>query len=453
MTGEKQESFKILMFPWLAHGHIFPYLQLSKNLIATHNFTIYLCSTAVNLRYLSKHATASLQLVELHMPSPPELPPHLHTTKNLPSSLIPTLIHNFQESTLSFTQTLQTLTPDLVIFDTFQPWAPKIASSMGIPSVYFSVCGASSISYLHHLHTYGTNDGFPSPAMSMPESEIARMRNPVRPNIKGADDDYPFGNYRISTDIALVKSCRCVEEKYVDYLSTLSKKKIVCTGPMIASDADEDDMFEKSEIMEWLDKKEAGSTIYISFGSECFLSKEQIGEIAKGLLLNKDVNFLWVVRFPFEERDRRVEEEMPVGFLEAVGERGLVVTGWAAQRRILGHPSVGGFMSHCGRSSVTESLYFGVPVVGAGMNVEQPLNAQWVEELGAGVEVEREGGVGVYYGEEIGRAIEKVMVVEKEGLRSRARSLSELIREKEGEEVREMASRLLDICVKNKRMA
>ncbi|XP_047979496.1 beta-D-glucosyl crocetin beta-1,6-glucosyltransferase-like [Salvia hispanica] len=324
---------------------------------------------------------------------------------------------------------------------------------MGIPSVYFSVCGASSISYLHHVHTYGTEAGFPSPAMSMPESKLARMRNTVRPNIKGADDDYPFGNYRTSTDIALVKSCRCVDKKYVDYLSTLCKKRIVCTGPMIASDADEDDKFEKSEIMEWLNKKEVGSTIYISFGSECFLSKEQIGEIAKGLLSNKDVNFLWVVRFPFEERERRVEEVMPVGFLEAAGERGLVVTGWAAQRRILGHPSVGGFLSHCGRSSVTESLYFGVPVVAAGMNAEQPLNAQWMVELGAGVEVEREGGVGVYLGEEIGRAIEKVMVVEKEGLRSRARSLSELMREKEGEEVREMASRLLDICLKNKRMA
>ncbi|XP_047937750.1 beta-D-glucosyl crocetin beta-1,6-glucosyltransferase-like [Salvia hispanica] len=453
MAGEKQESFKILMFPWLAHGHIIPYLQLSKNLIATHdNFTIYLCSTAVNLHHLSKHATASLQLVELHMPSPPELPPHLHTTKNLSSHLIPTLIKAFQESTPSFTQTLQTLTPDLIIFDIFQPWAPKIASSMGIPSVYFSTSGASSISYYHHIYTYATGAGFPFPALSLPESHIARMKNRGPLIIKDADDDFAFGIYRISTDFVLVKSCRCVEEKYVDYLSTLCKKRIVCTGPLIASDADEDDMFEKSEIMEWLNKKEVGSTIYISFGSECFLSKEQIGEIAKGLLLNKDVNFLWVVRFPFEERERRIEEEMPVGFLEAVGERGLVVTGWAAQRRILGHPSVGGFMSHCGRSSVTESLYFGVPVVAAAMNVEQPLNAQWMVELGAGVEVEREGGVGVYLGEEIGRAIEKVMVVEKEGLRNRASRLSEVMREKEGEEVREVACGLLDICVKNKKI-
>ncbi|KAL1543121.1 beta-D-glucosyl crocetin beta-1,6-glucosyltransferase [Salvia divinorum] len=453
MAGEKQESFKILMFPWLAHGHIFPYLQLSKNLIATHNFTIYLCSTAVNLHHLSKHAAASLHLVELHMPYPPELPPHLHTTKNLPSHLIPTLINAFQESIPSFTQTLQTLTPDLVIFDIFQPWAPKIASSMGIPSVYFSTSGVSSISYFHHIHTYGTNAGFPFPALSLPESEISLMGNRARPNFKDADDDYPFGNYRISTDFALVKSSRYVEEKYVDYLSTLCKKKIVCTGPLIApDDADEDVGFDKSEIMEWLNKKELGSTIYTNFGSECFLSKEQIGEIAKGLLLVKDVNFLWVVRFPFEETERKVEEEMPVGFLEAVGERGLVVTGWAAQRRILGHPSVGGFVSHCGRSSVTESLYYGVPVVAMAMNVEQPLNAQWMVELGVGVKVERGAGGGVYVGEEIGRAIEKVMVVEKEGLRSRARSLSEVMREKEGEEVREVGSSLLDICVKNKKM-
>lgn len=280
---------------------------------------------------------------------------------------------------------------------------------------------------------------------------MARMRNRARPNIKEADDDYPFGNYRISTDIALVKSSRCVEEKYVDYLSSLCKKQIVCTGPLIASDADEDDGFESSEIMEWLNGKNLGSIIYISFGSECFLSKEQIGEIAKGLLLC-GVDFLWVVRFPFEERERKIEEELPLGFLEQVKGKGLVVTRWAPQTRILGHPSVGGFVSHCGRSSITESLYFGVPVVAMAMNVEQPLNGQLMVELGVGVEVERDGGNGVYLGEGIGKAIEKVMVVEEKSLRSRARRLSEVMREKEEEEVSEVAEQLLKICVKNKKM-
>ncbi|XP_057773758.1 UDP-glucosyltransferase 29-like [Salvia miltiorrhiza] len=439
------------MFPWLAHGHIFPYLQLSKHLSSTPHFTTYLCSTAVNLTSITSAAAAAQpHLIELHMPSPPELPPHLHTTKNLPSHLLPTLIKSFQESTSSFSQILQTLNPDLLIFDVFQPWAPKLASSMGIPSVYFSTSGASSISYLHHLHTFGSPAGFPFPALSLPEAEIARMRSPVRPNIKEADEDYPFGNYRVSTDIALVKSSRYVEEKYVNYLSSLCKKEIVCTGALIASD-DAEERDDQFKVIEWLDEREVGSTIYISFGSECFLSKEQIGEVAKGLLLCDDVNFLWVVRFPFEERERRVEEELPVGFREAVKGRGLVVEGWAAQARILGHPSVGGFVSHCGRSSITESLYFGVPVVAMAMKVEQPLNAQLVVELGVGVEVGRDGN-GEYVGEEIGRAIEKVMVVEKEGLRSRARGLSEVMREKEGEEVSEVARQLLKICVKNKKM-
>ncbi|XP_047979497.1 UDP-glucosyltransferase 29-like [Salvia hispanica] len=237
MTGEKQESFKILMFPWLAHGHIFPYLQLSKNLIATHNFTIYLCSTAVNLHYLSKHATASLQLVELHMPSPPELPPHLHTTKNLPSSLIPTLIHNFQESTLSFTQTLQTLTRTL---------SSSTLSSRGPPRspLPWGYLASTSLSArLLHLLPPPPPHVWNQRWIPISGNEHAGVRDspdeePGSAEYKGADDDYPFGNYRISTDIGLVKSCRCIEEKYVDYLSTLSKKKIVCTGPMIASDAD-----------------------------------------------------------------------------------------------------------------------------------------------------------------------------------------------------------------------
>lgn len=447
----ENQRFKILMFPWLAHGHLFPYFELSKRLSQKHNhhFTIYLCSTKVNLNSIkSNDGDALVNLVELEMQSPPNLPPHLHTTKNMPSHLLPTLIATFQQSIPTFSQILDSLKPHLLIYDGFQPWAPNIASSKGIPSVYFSANGASSISYLHHLHTKGTSEPFPFPSLYMHDDAIEKMKSGVRPSIEDEDGDYPWGNYRKSTDIALVKSSRHVEEKYAEYLSVLCKKRIVCTGPLISEGGEHDD-FERSEIMRWLNGKGHGSTLYISFGSECFLSKKQIGEIAKGLLLC-DVSFLWVIRFPLEERERKIEEELPQGFLETVKERGLVVQGWAPQTKILGHGSIGGFASHCGRSSITESMYFGVPVIALPMNVEQPLNGQLMVELGVGVWVER-GENGVYMREELAKAIDKVMVEKAfyEGLRQRARRLSETIKEKEDEEVNEVAKQLLKICAKN----
>ena len=52
--------------------------------------------------------------------------------------------------------------------------------------------------------------------------------------------------------------------------------------------------------------------MFVSFGSECFLSKNHIKEIAHGLELSK-VNFIWVIRFPKGERVK-IEEALPNEF-------------------------------------------------------------------------------------------------------------------------------------------
>ncbi|KAL6581877.1 hypothetical protein OROMI_005891 [Orobanche minor] len=182
------------------------------------------------------------------------------------------------------------------------------------------------------------------------------------------------------------------------------------------------------------------------------LSKEQIAEIAKGIMLLSEINFLWVIRFPIGEKITRVEDKLPAGFLETVNERGKIIGKWAPQTKILAHPSIGGFVSHCGWSSITESMYFGVPVIAMPMNSEQPLNARLVVEAGFGVEVEKDAN-GHYVGEEVAKAINKVMVVEKElyeGMRDRAKRLSRNIKENAEREANETAEQLLRICMKYK---
>ncbi|CAL5365397.1 unnamed protein product [Camellia sinensis] len=157
----------------------------------------------------------------------------------------------------------------------------------------------------------------------------------------------------------LYNTCRELEGKYIDYLPVIGEKKVVPVGPLVQGIVDDEN--EHSEIIQWLDNKGEYSTLFVSFGSEYFVSKEEIEEIAHGLELSM-VNFIWVVRFPNGEKVE-LEEALPKGFVDRLGERGLVVDGWAPQARILTHSSTGGFVSHCGWNSVLEGLKFGVPIV------------------------------------------------------------------------------------------
>ncbi|KAL8506207.1 hypothetical protein ACS0TY_017172 [Phlomoides rotata] len=93
MDSERRSNFKILMFPWLAHGHILPFLELAKRILKIKNFHIYLCTTPINFSSIDAfiHANSlrnSIELVQLDLALNPQLPPHYHTTKNLPNSII-----------------------------------------------------------------------------------------------------------------------------------------------------------------------------------------------------------------------------------------------------------------------------------------------------------------------------------------------------------------------------
>lgn len=230
----------------------------------------------------------------------------------------------------------------------------------------------------------------------------------------------------------------------MDYLSLLCKKNIVCVGPLITPAATTSDDDQDSDIIEWLSKKDRLSTVFISLGSENYLSKNQMQEMAKGLEASS-ANFIWVIRSPRGERVD-IEESLPQGFLERVGgERGKIVEGWAPQTKILAHSSILAFVSHCGMSSTIESVYFGVPVVGIPIKLDQPLNARLMVEAGVGVEVVRDEN-GDFGGDEVAAAIERVRQRGEE-MRVRAAEMSEMMKKEEEYATSAAADHLRRICM------
>lgn len=156
--------------------------------------------------------------------------------------------------------------------------------------------------------------------------------------------------------------------------------------------------------MKWLDSKEAGSVLYVSFGSAASLSKEQTSEIARALA-HSNKNFLWVVK-PSEE-----DKIPPTNF--GSENRGLVVR-WAPQLAVLAHGAVGCFISHCGWNSTVEAVSLGVAVVAMPQFLDQMTNAHCIEHVWkVGIEAKRDEEMGYICSGEINRCVDEIMDQER----------------------------------------
>ncbi|CAD6270797.1 unnamed protein product [Miscanthus lutarioriparius] len=158
---------------------------------------------------------------------------------------------------------------------------------------------------------------------------------------------------------------------------------------------------ETAAYMEWLDAQPEKSVVYLSFGSLLGYTRRQAEEVLHGLQAGGRP-YLWVVR-----REGRAEEVDDL-CLTAAEKKGMVVE-WCDQQRVLAHPSVGCFVTHCGWNSTLEAVACGVPMVGVPSWSDQPVNAWLVEEeWEVGVRAERDGEGTLTRGE-LERCVELVM--------------------------------------------
>jgi len=136
-----------------------------------------------------------------------------------------------------------------------------------------------------------------------------------------------------------------------------------------------------NECLRWLDSQPTASVLFLCFGGGGgYFSTHQVHEIARGLERSGH-RFLWVLRGQPEPlgsklpTDANLAELLRAGFMEKTKERGLVWSKRAPQKEILAHAAVGRFVTHCGWSSIVESLWFGVPTLPWPHAAEQHFNA------------------------------------------------------------------------------
>uniref|UniRef100_A0ACD5XWA7 Uncharacterized protein n=1 Tax=Avena sativa TaxID=4498 RepID=A0ACD5XWA7_AVESA len=168
----------------------------------------------------------------------------------------------------------------------------------------------------------------------------------------------------------------------------------------------------------WLDAQPENSVLYVSFGSYVSMPPSQLEEIATGLR-DAGVRFFWVAR------------DEAAGLRQMCGDddRGLAVP-WCEQQEVLRHPSVGGFLSHCGWNSVLEAVCAGVPLLAFPVVWDQLVNARMVaDEWMVGINLrEKRGEDGTVSRATISAAVRKLMDFDSavgQDMRRRAAELCE----------------------------
>jgi hypothetical protein len=141
------KQFHVMMFPWMAFGHMIPFLELSKKL-AAKGIRISFLSTQRNVKRLpSIHPDIAdnIKMVELPLPSVDGLPENCEATVDLQGEQIPYLKKACDGLKAPIEKLMQKDPPDFILFDIIQSWIPETAAKFGVPCVLFSAFSACAL--------------------------------------------------------------------------------------------------------------------------------------------------------------------------------------------------------------------------------------------------------------------------------------------------------------------
>lgn len=114
-----EKKLHIAMFPWLAFGHMIPYLELAK-LIASKGHRISFISTPRNndcRPKISPNLAPIIDFVKLPLPHVDNLPENAEATIDVPLNLVPFLKKAYDALKESMTRFLEDSSPDWLLYD------------------------------------------------------------------------------------------------------------------------------------------------------------------------------------------------------------------------------------------------------------------------------------------------------------------------------------------------
>ncbi|CAD6223571.1 unnamed protein product [Miscanthus lutarioriparius] len=436
-----------VLVPMLAAGHAGPMLDMARAL-AGRGAVVTFVTTPLNLPRLGRGPgddALPIRFLPLRFPcAEAGLPEGCESPDALPSLAF---LKNFHDACAMLRAPLvahlrETDPPASgLVSDTCHPWTGAVARELGVPRLALETFCAFSSFCMRQMSVHSVFEGIsddrrPVRVPGFPiHVEMSRARSPG--NFSGFGkvfaDEVMAENAR--ADGLVVNSFAELEPLFVDAYKAALGKKIWTVGPLFlqhnmpsTATSDSDDVT-AVRCMSWLESKKPRSVVLVSFGSLARSSQPQLVEIAHGLEASNRP-FIWAVKpASLAEFERWLSDD---GFERRVGDRGLVVTGWAPQKATLSHPATGAFVTHCGWNSVLECVAAGLPMATWPHFAEQFINEKLVVDVlrvgvPVGVKDAAQWGVVeteavVATREDVERAVAAVMDGGEEGSARRARA-------------------------------
>ncbi|KAF8044098.1 hypothetical protein BT93_A2163 [Corymbia citriodora subsp. variegata] len=440
----------IVLYPSPAIGHLISMVELGK-LLLTHRPSLSIHILITNQAYDAGSTTAYIASVAATVPSisfhyfpATTLPPDFSTTSPHHETLALVLL---RLNNPNVRHALTTISKNYVvhglIIDFFCVAAVAIACELNIPCYYFFTSGAGYLNFflyvptLHDKFAKSLKD-FDAPidvpgTPPIPPSDVAK---PMQDRYDEAYKGFLDSSLKMQTSAGIiVNTFEKLEPRAIRAILDGQcvpggpTPPLYCIGPLISSREDDGG---SPECLTWLDSQPRGSVVFLCFGSLGVFSGEQLKDIEMGLERSGQ-RFLWVVRSPTEDKNQKAATStmpdldlgslLPEGFLERTKQRGLVVKKWAPQVAVLSHPSVGGFVTHCGWNSVLEAVRAGIPMLAWPLYAEQRHNrVLLVQEMRIALPVD-ESEDGSVSSEEVEKRVRQLMESE-EGKMVRERALA-----------------------------
>uniref|UniRef100_A0ACD5WE27 Uncharacterized protein n=1 Tax=Avena sativa TaxID=4498 RepID=A0ACD5WE27_AVESA len=428
-------------------GHLIPLCELARRLVEHHGFA----ATVVTFHVLSERQVlpsglpASVAIAALPGVQTDDLP-----AEALRGTVLVETVRRSLPSLRTLLRSIGSTTPIAALVPDFLcSTALPLAAELGVPAYIFFTSNVALLYLMHRvveLHegaTPGEYRDLPDPlempgALSLRRADLPdgyrSNKEPVYARLLAAGRRHRLADGFLANTFSEMEPATV--EAFMQVADRGSFPPVFPVGPLVRLNSEEEAAAGASPLIEWLDRQPTKSVVYVSFGSGGALSVEQTAELAAGLEASGH-RFLWVVRMPsLDGRSHSFGAGangddplswLPEGFAQRTEGRGVAVSGWAPQVRVLSHPATAAFVSHCGWNSTLESAVAGVPMVAWPLHTEQRMNALLVEEsLGVAMRPRAREDDGVVGREEVAAAVKELMEGENgRAVRRRAEELQQ----------------------------